>query len=212
MLLLGHRYYLPAIGRFLTPDPIGHEGGLNLYAYADNNPLRYIDPDGLDWKNWLHNALDAAGMTPALGAVPDLINAGVYLLEGDGGNAAQSAFAAVPGIGDVTKGISITAKAVRSLDRMATASHTLSVVGRSGKQARLRELATDDKLGKNLRGWIKQEENSIARGKRKNIRNPPGYDLAHKRGFEARKGHSYKHSDLQNKDLHRLQHKHEGYK
>jgi RHS repeat-associated protein len=47
MLLLGHRYYLPAIGRFLTPDPIGHEGGLNLYAYCDNDPLGDIDPDGL---------------------------------------------------------------------------------------------------------------------------------------------------------------------
>lgn len=42
--------------------------------------------------------------------------------------------------------------------------------GRSGKQARLRELANDPKLGKADRGWIKQEKNSIARGNRKTIR------------------------------------------
>jgi hypothetical protein len=31
-------------------------------------------------------------------------------------------------------------------------------------------------------------------------------------GKEARKGYGYRYSDLQNPDLHRLQHKHEGYK
>ena len=50
MQLLGARYYLPALGRFLTQDPIGHQGGLNLYAYADNNPLSNVDPDGLQGK------------------------------------------------------------------------------------------------------------------------------------------------------------------
>lgn len=42
-----HRYYDPAVGRYLTPDPIGLEGGINLYAYAQNNPLNWIDPWGL---------------------------------------------------------------------------------------------------------------------------------------------------------------------
>ena len=46
MQLLGARYYLPALGRFLTQDPIGHQGGLNLYAYCNNNPLAKVDPDG----------------------------------------------------------------------------------------------------------------------------------------------------------------------
>ncbi|MBY3718729.1 RHS repeat domain-containing protein [Escherichia coli] len=41
------RYYAPDMGRFLTPDPIGLAGGLNLYAYAPN-PLGWIDPLGLN--------------------------------------------------------------------------------------------------------------------------------------------------------------------
>lgn len=84
--------------------------------------------------------------------------------------------------------------------------------GCSGKQARLRELASDDKVSSAERGWLKQEINNVERGKRTTIRNPSGKDLAHRRGKEARKGYSYAHSDLQDRDLHRLQHKHEGYK
>ncbi|MDJ0042740.1 RHS repeat-associated core domain-containing protein [Pantoea allii] len=40
------RYYDPQIGRFTVQDPIGLEGGLNLYAYAPN-PLTWTDPLGL---------------------------------------------------------------------------------------------------------------------------------------------------------------------
>ncbi|GEM_PF-6196392 len=46
MLLAGARFYVPAIGRFLTPDPSGHAGGLNLYAYCDDNPVAKIDSTG----------------------------------------------------------------------------------------------------------------------------------------------------------------------
>jgi RHS repeat-associated protein len=36
----------PAFGRFINQDPIGFDGGLNWYAYANNSPLLYVDPDG----------------------------------------------------------------------------------------------------------------------------------------------------------------------
>lgn len=41
------RYYDPAAGRFIGRDPIGIEGGANLYAYVENNPTRDRDPSGL---------------------------------------------------------------------------------------------------------------------------------------------------------------------
>ena len=43
-----HRYYDPGTGRYLTPDPIGLKGGMNLFAYAEANPVMNIDPWGLE--------------------------------------------------------------------------------------------------------------------------------------------------------------------
>ena len=31
----------------MSEDPIGFDGGLNVFAFANNNPLRYVDPAGL---------------------------------------------------------------------------------------------------------------------------------------------------------------------
>lgn len=42
------RYFDPETGRYLSTDPKGQAGGLNLYAFAHNNPLSYVDGSGLD--------------------------------------------------------------------------------------------------------------------------------------------------------------------
>lgn len=47
LLYMRARYYDPEIGRFINKDPIGLLGGLNLYAYGGNNPVRFNDPFGL---------------------------------------------------------------------------------------------------------------------------------------------------------------------
>lgn len=41
------RYYLPWLGRWFSADPIGVEGGMNVYEYALNNPIQKIDITGL---------------------------------------------------------------------------------------------------------------------------------------------------------------------
>jgi RHS repeat-associated protein len=40
------RDYHPGIGRYVEPDPIGLEGGINLYAYCFNDSVNLIDPSG----------------------------------------------------------------------------------------------------------------------------------------------------------------------
>ncbi len=46
------RYYNPAIGRFISEDPMGFAGsGPDLYAYAGDDPIDFNDPTGLDKKD-----------------------------------------------------------------------------------------------------------------------------------------------------------------
>ena len=42
------RYYAAHLGRFISVDPSLEKGGLNVYAYTENNPVTFIDPDGLE--------------------------------------------------------------------------------------------------------------------------------------------------------------------
>ena len=50
LIYLGQRYYDPQIRRFMGIDPVGFDinnpTSFNRYNYANNNPYKYIDPDG----------------------------------------------------------------------------------------------------------------------------------------------------------------------
>ncbi len=55
----GARYYASSMGRFMSPDPSQlffadptNPQSFNLYAYALNNPLRLVDPNGLEACDW----------------------------------------------------------------------------------------------------------------------------------------------------------------
>ncbi len=43
-----NRAYDPFSGRWLSRDPVGAAGGINLYAYVDGDPINFVDPFGLD--------------------------------------------------------------------------------------------------------------------------------------------------------------------
>ena len=52
LYLLGHRYYDSSQGRFLNRDPSGYNGGMNLYGYANQDPVNLSDPLGLNPSPW----------------------------------------------------------------------------------------------------------------------------------------------------------------
>lgn len=62
----GARYYASSMGRFSSPDPSGltfadptNPQSLNLYSYVLNNPLAFIDPDGMECV-WDDGSFDSA--------------------------------------------------------------------------------------------------------------------------------------------------------
>ena len=50
LLLCTHRYYDPLAGRWITKDPIGYRGGIELYAYCKNRLVMGVDPSGEDFE------------------------------------------------------------------------------------------------------------------------------------------------------------------
>ena len=80
----------------------------------------------VDWMAAMHGALDAAGLIPALGIVPDGINFLVYLVEGDLEGAAWAGAAMLPlaglGVTVAKNGLKISKKAVQELGPDAVAA------------------------------------------------------------------------------------------
>jgi len=49
LMILNARFYDPVQQRFATEDPIGTAGGLNVFAYSDNDPINAFDPSGMNF-------------------------------------------------------------------------------------------------------------------------------------------------------------------
>ena len=73
------RWYMPEIGRWISKDPIGISGGLNLYIFCENNPISFIDPLGLDYIDAIFNVFTgafemiASGVSSGIGAGAELV-------------------------------------------------------------------------------------------------------------------------------------------
>ena len=83
----------------------------------------------------VHFVLGAAGFIPGLGAIPDLLDAGVYALEGDAINAGLSLGAAVPFAGDAVKAGTLVTKAGKQVAKAAAEKVAKEAAERAAREA-----------------------------------------------------------------------------
>ncbi|MDH6311934.1 RHS repeat-associated protein [Parabacteroides sp. PFB2-10] len=141
----GARFYDPALGIFLTPDPLAEKYySTSPYAYCLNNPMRFVDPTG-KWiesawdifslvtgaKNFVENVKQGnvgAAVVDAIGVVVDVAAVALPVVPGGAG-------AAIKGVRAADKVVDAT-KAAKTVDKTANATKALNRTTEGTKGAR----------------------------------------------------------------------------
>lgn len=125
----GARWYDPRIGRFLAIDPAGFDPqnpqSFNRYAYANNNPYRYVDPNG-------ESPLDVGFF------IADTVSFGLALYSGNPqaiASAGVDLAASAVGLASPIPGTGLAIKAARAADKATDIVKAPDTVGDLAKSA-----------------------------------------------------------------------------
>ncbi|MCO7227522.1 RHS repeat-associated core domain-containing protein [Pleionea sp. CnH1-48] len=218
------RYYDAEIGRFYSIDPVDFRldnlQSFNRYAYANNNPYKYVDPDGrvpvlVPLVVFLAKELASEAVEQTTGIpMPTLKNAGKFAFKGTA-KAVRSAL-----VEQQAKRIKQEVKQQTKSQYKVTSEKVSSAHrgGRQGKQKRLREMMDDPKVSSADRGWLKNDKRHIEYGNKSGLRLPrngrkspgrkqedKGYELAHPHDRPASQGNGYAGSKLKNHADHKVE-------
>jgi RHS repeat-associated protein len=130
LVLCTHRYYDPLRGRWVTRDPIGYAGGMNLYGFCGNNPVMGADPSGYSKAG---DAANLVGLIPGpVGMLANLASAADSFHEHDYLGAMLSLLGEIPALGEIATAAKITRstgkalKAIRAVRAAEATSHLVA--------------------------------------------------------------------------------------
>ncbi|NQZ12142.1 MAG: hypothetical protein HRT35_33745, partial [Algicola sp.] len=143
------RYYDPLLGRFLSNDPVGYDNvhNFNRYTYANNNPYRYVDPDGMNAEPGETVFGASVGLTMSEKSASVIANQEAYV----GNDAAADGVAGGQGLSDIGNDIA-AGTGIMAAVGLSIQDQAAELIPQNGNKSRVTLTSVNVKLDIDLDG------------------------------------------------------------